>query len=146
MIFFSHTAGLSNNNTGGGIIDIKADTVKVVTDNLYAVRGDHGDITLTAKNNIVSGGTSGVHSGKGDIQVIASENNIISIDDTNEAYRGNYDGYDDGAIYAYQSGDIVITSGNNNIVNSYKTGIHNKGIGKITLTSGDLNNGISTFK
>ena len=35
---FSHTAGLSNNNTGGGIIDIKADTVKVVTDNLYAVR------------------------------------------------------------------------------------------------------------
>ena len=142
---FSHTAGLSNNNTGGGIIDIKADTVKVVTDNLYAVRGDHGDITLTAKNNIVSGGTSGVHSGKGDIQVIASENNIISIDDTNEAYRGNYDGYDDGAIYAYQSGDIVITSGNNNIVNSYKTGIHNKGIGKITLTSGDLNNGISTL-
>ena len=142
---FSHTAGLSNNNTGGGIIDIKADTVKVVTDNLYAVRGDHGDITLTAKNNIVSGGTSGVHSGKGDIQVIASENNIISIDDTNEAYRGNYGGYDDGAIYAYQSGDIVITSGNNNIVNSYKTGIHNKGIGKITLTSGDLNNGISTL-
>ena len=86
-----------------------------------------------------------MHSGKGDIQVIASENNIISIDDTNEAYRGNYDGYDDGAIYAYQSGDIVITSGNNNIVNSYKTGIHNKGIGKITLTSGDLNNGISTL-
>ena len=142
---FSHTAGISNNNSGGGVIDIKADTISIGTDNLYAVRGDHGDIILNAKNNTISGGTSGVHSGKGDIQVIASENNIISIDDTNEAYRGNYDGYDDGAIYAYQSGDIVITSGNNNIVNSYKTGIHNKGIGKITLTSGDLNNGISTL-
>ena len=144
---FSHTAGVSNNNSGGGIVDLKADTVKVVTDNLYAVRGDHGNILLNAKNNIVTGGTSGVHAGKGNITVTALENNTIGIDDMNEAYQSNYNSYNDGAIYGYTlggvSGDIDITAGNNNIVNSYKTGIHNRGIGTITLVAGNNYNGIN---
>ena len=146
---FSHTAGVSNNNSGGGVIDLKADTVKVVTDNLYAVRGDHGDIMLNAKNNIVTGGTSGVHAGKGNITVTALENNIIGIDDANEAYQSNYNTYDHGAVYGYTlgdvSGDIDITAGNNNIVQSYKTGIHNRGIGTITLIAGNNYSGINVL-
>ena len=133
---FSHTAGISNNNSGG-VIDIQADTVQVVTDNLYAVRGDHGDITLTAKNNIVTGGTSGVHAGNGNITVTATENNAIGIDDANSVYQNNYDSYNDGAVYGYKGGNIQIIAGNNNIVNSYKTGIHNKGTGNIILIAGN---------
>ena len=134
---FSHTAGISNNHSGGGVIDIQADTVQVVTDNLYAVRGDHGDIMLTAKNNIVTGGTSGIHAGNGNITVTATENNAIGIDDANSVYQNNYDSYNDGAVYGYKGGNIQIIAGNNNIVNSYKTGIHNKGTGNIILIAGN---------
>ena len=42
------------------------------------------------------------------------------------------------ALWRFISGgNIQIIAGNNNIVNSYKTGIHNKGTGNIILIAGN---------
>ena len=130
---FSHTAGISNNNSGGGIIDIKADTIDIETDNLYAVRGDHGDIHLEAKNNIISGGTSGVHTLNGDITITANENNTISTINESETL---------GAIYTTANGNgiIDITANNgNNTVNATTDGIHTEGNGNVNLTANGYN-------
>lgn len=140
---FSHTAGLSNNNTGGGIIDIKADTVKVVTDNLYAVRGDHGDITLTAKNNIVSGGTSGVHTLNGDIKITAEEGNQIATTNNKDVTLGAiYTSTDKEGNPGNGTIEIIAKNGNNK-VNAVTDGVHTKGNGTVDLIANGYNSIIS---
>ena len=140
---FSHTAGISNNNSGGGVIDIKADTISIGTDNLYAVRGDHGDIILTAKNNIISGGTSGVHTLNGDIKITAEEGNKIATTNDEDVTLG--------AIYTSTDGDgnpgngtiEIIAKNGNNEVNAVTDGVHTKGNGTVDLIANGYNSIIS---
>lgn len=140
---FSHTAGISNNNSGGGVINIKADTISIGTDNLYAVRGDHGDIILTAKNNIISGGTSGVHTLNGDIKITAEEGNQIATTNNKDVTLGAiYTSTDKEGNPGNGTIEIIANNGNNK-VNAVTDGVHTKGNGTVDLIANGYNSIIS---
>ena len=140
---FSHTAGISNNNSGGGVLNIKADTISIGTDNLYAVRGDHGDIILTAKNNIISGGTSGVHTLNGDIKITAEEGNQIATTNNKDVTLGAiYTSTDKEGNPGNGTIEIIANNGNNK-VNAVTDGVHTKGNGTVDLIANGYNSIIS---
>lgn len=140
---FSHTAGISNNNSGGGVIDIKADTISIGTDNLYAVRGDHGDIILNAKNNTISGGTSGVHTLNGDIKITAEEGNQIATTNNKDVTLGAiYTSTDKEGNPGNGTIEIIAKNGNNK-VNAVTDGVHTKGNGTVDLIANGYNSIIS---
>lgn len=140
---FSHTAGISNNNSGGGVIDIKADTISIGTDNLYAVRGDHGDIILNAKNNTISGGTSGVHTLNGDIKITAEKGNQIATTNNKDVTLGAiYTSTDKEGNPGNGTIEIIANNGNNK-VNAVTDGVHTKGNGTVDLIANGYNSIIS---
>ena len=143
VYIFSHTAGISNNNSGGGVIDIKADTISISTDNLYAVRGDHGDIILNAKNNTISGGTSGVHTLNGDIKITAEKGNQIATTNNKDVTLGAiYTSTDEEGNPGNGTIEIIAKNGNNK-VNAVTDGVHTKGNGTVDLIANGYNSIIS---